>query len=51
MTSPGEETGAGYGVQGVKETFMMAETDSEKSIFKVKAFFIYCEMREEERMT
>jgi hypothetical protein len=37
MTSLVEETEAGSGEGGVKETSMMAETDSEKSI-KVKAF-------------
>jgi hypothetical protein len=30
MASPGEETGAGYGVGEVKETSTMAETDLEK---------------------
>jgi hypothetical protein len=44
VASLGEERGAGYGVGGVKETSMMAETDSEKKVLKLK-------MREEEKMT
>jgi hypothetical protein len=40
MASPGEETGTGYGVGGVKETSMMAETDSERRVFKLKLFYI-----------
>jgi hypothetical protein len=37
MSNPGEETGASYGI-GVKETSMMAETDSERRILKLKLF-------------
>jgi hypothetical protein len=53
MASPEEETGAGYGVGGVKETSMMAETDSERRILKLKLIFIYIysKMKEEERIT
>jgi hypothetical protein len=40
MASPGEETGAGYGVGGVKETSMMAETYSEGRVLKIKLFYI-----------
>jgi hypothetical protein len=38
MASPEEETGAGYGVGGVKETSMMAETDLERRVLKLKLF-------------
>jgi hypothetical protein len=40
QSSPGEEIGAGYGVGGVKETSMMAETDLER-VFKLKFLYIY----------
>jgi hypothetical protein len=32
MASPGEETRAGYGVEGVKVTSIMAEADLEKRV-------------------
>jgi hypothetical protein len=36
MAGPGEETGAGHGVGVLKETSMMAETDSERRVLKLK---------------
>jgi hypothetical protein len=44
MTSPGEETEAGCGLERVKETSFMTETDCREE-FQVK-HFIPCEMRE-----
>jgi hypothetical protein len=38
MASPGEETGAGYGVGGVREISIMAETDLETRVLKLKLF-------------
>jgi hypothetical protein len=41
MASPGEETGTGCGVGGVKETFMKAETDSERRVLKLKLLCMF----------
>jgi hypothetical protein len=32
MASPGEETGAGYGIEGIKEISIMAETDLKRRV-------------------
>jgi hypothetical protein len=36
MGSPGEETGVGYGIGGVRVTSFMAGTDLERRILKLK---------------
>jgi hypothetical protein len=40
MASLGEETGAGYGGEGMKETSIMAEIDLERRVLKLKLFYI-----------
>jgi hypothetical protein len=37
MASPGQETGAAFGVGGVKETSIMAEIYLERRVSKLKA--------------
>jgi hypothetical protein len=40
MASPGEDTGAGHGVGGVKVTSIMAETDLERRVLKLHIIYI-----------
>jgi hypothetical protein len=49
MASPGEKTGAGHGVGGVKVTSIMAKMNLERRVLKLHT--ISCKMRKNERMT
>jgi hypothetical protein len=39
MASPGEETGAGHGVGGLKVTTIIAETDLERRVLKLHIIY------------